>query len=244
MAQRQLTTEEFILRSKVIHGDKYDYSLVKYTGARDKIKLICPVHGVFEIRARKHYLDGCGCIKCNRFRHPDKRLTTEEFIKRSIKVHGNKYDYSLVKYQNKWTKVKIICLIHGMFEQVAKHHWLGYGCPLCNESKGENIISKYLINHNVKFKREYIIEGCKDKKHLRFDFGVFKDNELILLIEFDGKQHFESFEYFGGDDNLISIQKRDDIKNNYCQDHNIKLLRIKYNQIKQINKILTENVLL
>lgn len=181
--------------------------------------------------------------KCN-FRHPDKRLTTDEFIKRSIKIHGDKYNYSLVDYISKWSKVKIICPVHGVFEQIAKHHWSGHGCPTCNESKGENNINEYLINHNINFKREYIVEGCKNKRHLRFDFGIFKDKELILLIEFDGEQHFEPFKYFGGDDNLILTQKRDNIKNDYCQEHNIKLLRIKYNQIKQINKILIENVLL
>jgi hypothetical protein len=60
-----------------------------------------------------------------------KKLTQEEFIKRSKAVHGNKYDYSKVNYINKTSKVTIICPIHGEFEQKAEDHYSGHGCKKC-----------------------------------------------------------------------------------------------------------------
>jgi len=110
---KKLTKEEFIKRSKEIHGNKYDYSLVEYENMKTYIKLICPIHGKFKIYPNNHIHKKCGCWKCKK----TYKLTKEEFIKRSKEIHGNKYDYSLVKYKNNRTKVKIICPKHGIFEK-------------------------------------------------------------------------------------------------------------------------------
>ena len=104
---RRKTTSEFIKDSKKIHGDKYDYSLVEYIGARTKVKIICPQHGEFEQRPGAHFNGGRGCKQCGF--NIRQRLTTEQFIERARKLHGDKYDYSLVQYVNNRTKVKIIC---------------------------------------------------------------------------------------------------------------------------------------
>ena len=61
--QKNLTTEEFITRAKLRHGDKYDYSLVDYKSSTEKVKIICPIHGVFE-QAPVSHLRGCGCCEC------------------------------------------------------------------------------------------------------------------------------------------------------------------------------------
>ncbi|EFX2640874.1 GIY-YIG nuclease family protein [Shigella sonnei] len=123
---KKLTTEEFIARSRVIHGDKYDYSLVEYKGSNKKVKIICPEHGVFEQTPHNH-LDGGGCRKCG----GNAPLDTETFIAKAKAVHGDKYDYSKVVYKNNRTKVKIICPEHGVFEQQPNHHLQGKDCAEC-----------------------------------------------------------------------------------------------------------------
>ena len=228
-----LTTELFIHKAKNIHGNKYNYSLVNYINNKTKIKIICPVHGIFKQSPHGH-LSGNGCDKCAKY------STTEEFIDKSIHIHNDKYDYSLVKYINNKTKVKIICIEHGIFEQKPSHHLLGSGCPTCNESKGEKEISKILKNYNINYIREKRFVDCRNKLPLPFDFYL---PEYNLCIEFDGQQHFEYIKYWKNDSNKLKIRKfNDDIKTTYCKNNNIKLLRIRYDEIiEEKLKILYEN---
>ncbi len=95
---KKLTTEEFIKKAKLVHGDKYDYSLVDYKDVKTKIKIICPIHGEFQQRPYSH-LSSSGCFECsNKYKGQSKKLTTEEFIRRSKDAHGNRYDYSKTEY--------------------------------------------------------------------------------------------------------------------------------------------------
>jgi hypothetical protein len=128
---KRLTTEKFIIQAKAVHGDKYDYSLVEYTLKQNKIKIICPEHGVFEQRAGQHK-NGSDCPRCALGKRGKKRTkTTEQFIEEAKAVHGDKYDYSLVEYTGCFNKVKIICSKHGEFEQAPNDHKKGSNCPLC-----------------------------------------------------------------------------------------------------------------
>lgn len=226
-------TTEFIEKAKRYHGDKYDYSLVEYKNATIKIKIICLEHGIFKQTPNNH-LNGQGCQKCaNNF-----KLTTEEFIIEAKNTHGDKYDYSLVKYINSFTPVIIICPIHGKFKQKPKLHKNGGKCPYCNASKGEEEISEYLDLFKIKYKRQYKFNDCKYKRQLPFDFYLPKQN---LCIEFDGRQHFEPVKDFGGDEEFKKIKIRDKIKNEYCEKNKINILRIKYDQnINNELKIITK----
>ena len=217
------TLNEFIQKSIKIHGDKYDYSLVIYVNNHTNVKIICPIHGIFEQQPNSHIEQKCGCNKCK----IDERIIRmkNKFLKESIKHHGNKYDYSLVDYIDSRLKVKIICPIHGIFEQVAKAHYCGSGCPMCNEPKGEKKIRIYLIENNINFIRQKTFKGCKNTQVLQFDFYLPDYN---MCIEFDGKQHFESIEFFGGIKTFELLQYCDKIKSDYCKDNGIKLLRISY----------------
>lgn len=123
--KRRKTTKEFIEESKSIHGDLYDYSLSDYKGKECKIKIICRIHGKFEQLAY-HHSKGSGCPKCS-----GKNKTTNEIIKEFIEIHGDLYDYSKVAFNGSKNKVKIICLIHGVFEQYISSHKRGQGCPRC-----------------------------------------------------------------------------------------------------------------
>ena len=123
--ENKLTLEQFVERAIEIHGDKYDYSKVEYTDLRTKVCIICPIHGEFWQTPSGH-LEGHGCPKCARIIVSDKnRLSTEEFIKKAQKIHGNKYDYSKVEYKEQQTKVCIICPKHGMFWQTPNSHLRG-----------------------------------------------------------------------------------------------------------------------
>lgn len=115
----------FIEKSKLIHENKYDYSLSVYNGINEKLIIVCREHGEFKQTPHNH-LNSNGCPKCC-----GKNITTEEFISKIKEIHNDKYDYSLVKYINSQTKVKILCPIHGIFEQKPPIHLMGSGCPVC-----------------------------------------------------------------------------------------------------------------
>jgi len=143
-----------------------------------------------------------------------RKSTTEEFIERARKIHGDKYDYSLVEYKNAKTKIKIICSIHGVFEQIPDNHLRKkYGCPFCRESQGEKEIAKILTEMNISFERQKKFEDCKNKLPLPFDFYI---PSLNLLIEYQGIQHFKPVDFFGGEKSFKEIIFRDKIKLQYC----------------------------
>ena len=118
-----------------------------------------------------------------------RRLNTNEFIDKSMKIHGNKYDYSLVDYKNAKTKIKIICKIHGKFEQLPFGHLTGYNCYKCSGGGGiisntDDFIEKSNIIHNFKFDyslTKYI--NAKEKiKIICKEHGVFEQTPNSHLI--------------------------------------------------------------
>ncbi len=226
-------TEYFINESNKIHNNFYDYSLVDYKNNRTKVKIICPIHDIFEQRPLSHINNKQGCPSCK----GKIKLTFNSFIKKSKEVHGNKYNYSLVEYKNIKTKVKIICPKHGVFEQIPDNHIRKkYGCPFCNESKGENKIKDILNSKKIKYTTQKAFKDCKYKQLLKFDFYLFDYN---CCIEYDGEQHFFKYRFEKDTEKLKIRQKRDNIKTEYCINNNIKLIRINYNDNIQkiINKL-------
>ncbi len=143
-----MTIEDFIKKAKKVHGDKYDYSKVVYKNSKEKIIIICPIHGEFYQRPSNH-LEGRGCHACGGFL----KRTTEEFVQKATKVHGNKYNYSKVDYKGVLEKIIIICPIHGEFEQFPFHHLSGSGCPICGLQKTttEEFIQKATKVHGDKY---------------------------------------------------------------------------------------------
>lgn len=127
----KMSKDEFVKKATAIHGDKYDYSLVVYKNNSTPVKIICPIHGVFKPSPNNH-LSGCECPLCARIEAKNKTsLSSEEFIKKSIFVHGDRYDYSIVEYKNYSTNVVIICKKHGCFEITPVSHLSGSGCKKC-----------------------------------------------------------------------------------------------------------------
>lgn len=132
---RQYSLEEFLRKSKIIHGDKYDYSKVIYTKSNKKVCIICPKHGEFWQTPVDH-LQGKGCFKCAIDKHAENdKFTKEEFINKARMIHGDKYDYSKVEYINSITPICIICPKHGEFWQIPNNHLRGKGCSICQQKK-------------------------------------------------------------------------------------------------------------
>jgi len=123
---KKLTTEEFIERSRAVHGDKYDYSKAVYGGSSADIQIICPTHGMFSQRAYIH-LHGAGCSSCAGLT----RYTTSGFVLAAKQIHGDKYDYSKSVYVSSKIKIIIQCPIHGEFMQTPSNHLMGDGCSEC-----------------------------------------------------------------------------------------------------------------
>lgn len=145
---RKLTTEEWVQKAIKTHGSKYDYSETVYVGSKNNVKIVCSNCGIFEQNAA-HHLQGSGCPQCL-------KMTTDKFIKRSVKIHKNKYSYSMANCSSVAEKVTIVCPIHGKFTQRVAEHLKGAGCNKCGElnsakkqAKSNNLfITEAKIIHN------------------------------------------------------------------------------------------------
>jgi len=181
----KLDTNLFIHKSKMIHGDKYDYSLVDYENTQTKVKIICSIHGIFEQLPNNHLSKEQGCYKCLGM-----ISDTNSFIDICSKMHNNKYDYSLVKYDNITSKVDIICPEHGIFSQRCDSHRNGSGCIKCSNngiSKEEVEINDFILslNINTEIKNRDILDGK--------ELDIYIPNKSIA-IEYNGLYwHSEQF---------------------------------------------------
>lgn len=130
----QLGTKEFIERAKGIHGEKYDYTETVYTSTQGKVKITCPKHGVFLVRASEHIgKSATGCKWCSRESIKPLKMDTESFKIESANKHGNKYDYSKSIYISAREKITVTCREHGDFHIRASAHYgkQKQGCPSC-----------------------------------------------------------------------------------------------------------------
>lgn len=221
---------KFIEKAKLIHGDRYDYSLVEYVKATNNISINCYKHGMFNQTPNIHLSRKAGCPKCAGL-----GKDTNQFIEESRLIHGNKYDYSISYYQGPKNKVDIICDNHGLFSQQPNSHLRGQGCPKCKSSKGENIIRNFLKENNINFKEQYKFSGCVFKNPLLFDFYL---PDLNICIEFQGEQHYKKNNYFGGLKEFKKLKIRDKIKKDYCLNNNIQLIEFNKNNINELQTII------
>lgn len=116
-----------------------------------------------------------------------------------------------------------------------------YGCPACASSKGEAKIREVLTNNNISFAEQYKFNDCKHKLALSFDFIIYNSNGTIhSLIEYDGEQHFKAVKAWGGEEKLKETQLRDKIKDEYCVENDLELIRISYEDFDKIEDILAQ----
>jgi hypothetical protein len=128
-----LKTEEFIEKSKVVHGEKYNYSKTIYENNLKEVIIICKEHGEF-LQLPKTHKRGSGCNECaNSGRKINNKSNTSEFIQKAIKIHGYRYEYLKVEYISAIKPVIIICKYHGEFMQTPNGHLSSSGCKKCSD---------------------------------------------------------------------------------------------------------------
>ena len=240
--RRRYTKETLIERFNEVHNSFYNYPNLQIKKQLEKIEIICPKHGLFSMPTNDH-LNGRGCLKCYRERQKTMHLMpSEEFFNTCREVHNNFYDYTKSVYKGMMRDILIKCPLHGTFKQRAKHHYDGHGCKSCVESNGEKKVRETLDKYNISFEPQQTFEKCRNPKtntKLKFDFYL---KDLNTCIEYDGKQHYESVEYWGGEEGLEKLKYRDSIKNTFCKENDITLLRIPYTEYNDIEHILKNNI--
>ena len=199
----------------------------KYINAKTKILHKCLMHNVIWDALPTNILRGCGCYECMKEKIGNKNGSNHsEYVEKLSNINPNLI--VLDEYVNTETKIKHKC-------KICKHEWevkpgnilSGKGCPKCNESHGEKNIGNYLNINHIFYIPQHTFDDCKDVRKLPFDFYM---PELNMCIEYDGEQHFKAVDHFGGEEGLKIRQHHDQIKTNYCEQNNILLLRIKYDE--------------
>lgn len=198
--------------------------LSKYTGVHKRVNVRCNVCNNIWSSTPNKLLMKRGCRKCaDKKRGDQQRFSHKQFLEKLPTLF--KQEYSVLEdYKGTHTKIKFkhnICgnEFYKTPNNITSNNQL---CPVCFSSNGEKEIYKYLKENNVNFYHNYIHPNMN--RNLRMDFYLYNKN---IVIEFDGRQHFEVNEYFGGETEFHKTQERDQYKNNFCDDLNIEMVRLK-----------------
>jgi len=239
--KKLFTQEEFELGVKKLNP--HIKVLNKYIQMKENIEWQCLICNNIHITKASNifYKKRVGCENCGFIKMALlKRKSHNKFVEEMNKINSN--IIILDEYQGLKNKIKITC-------KTCSYTWESYPgdllggslCPSCNESKGETKIKNYLINNKILFIKNMRFEDCKNKKKLPFDFYLLNKN---ILIEYDGIQHYQPIDKFGGKKEFENRQRNDSIKNKYCINNNIILIRIPYWEFNNVTKILNEALFL
>lgn len=232
---KRISHDEFLDIVEETHGGEYKIlGTYKNSDTPIEVKHMKCNHVFFPIPYG--FMRGTGCPKCAGVLN----LTHDEFLERLLKIGMTEEYVILEEYKNMSTKLLTKHISCGYTYYANPSVLLrGSGCIKCKESKGEKTITEYLTINSIRFESQYRFDDCRNINPLPFDFAAFSNkNKLILLIEYDGEQHYEPIEHFGGEENLKYVQNNDSIKNKYCEANNIPLLRIPYWHFDRIEEIL------
>ena len=214
-SKRKTTTE--YKKCLIQNGITYIEVIGEYKGKENKIRVLNKkCNHEYEANAG-NILNGSGCPICHGMKD------TEKFKKEIELKYPGEYEI-LGEYINNKTPILVKHKCGYEWKVIPKDLLRDIRCPKCIMSKGELYIHNYLVKNNIEFVPQFKFDDCIDKRPLPFDFMVKVNNE-IRLIEFDGSQHFYKSRTMY---NTERVKKHDEIKNKYCEDNNIKLLRIPY----------------
>lgn len=210
-----------------------------YTDVKMDVHFVCPKHGE-QIMMLNNLIRGHKCIDCSYEKRGNNLKHDIEYVKECIEgVNGNKLlnpeDYKDTSTHN----LNILCscgnIFTTSFSNYTKHGVnTCYSCS-CKESVGEKYIREFLESHNIDFEQEKRFDDCRDTKPLPFDFYLPYYN---AIVEFDGQHHFEET----GCGGYETTKHHDEIKNRYCEDNGIMLIRIPYWEGHYIEEILTKEL--
>jgi uncharacterized protein YlaI/very-short-patch-repair endonuclease len=187
----------------------------------------------------KHALDNVS-IYCQKYR-PDYKIISSIYNGYNKKYKFKYIGNLLPENINPYFETRLSSFLY----QHVEHSYF-------SSSKGEKIILDFLTNNNIFYLNEFKFKDCKHIYSMPFDFAIFEDEEktkLKCLIEYDGQQHYKPVNFNGIDDTKAKelyklVVKKDNIKNEYCNEQNIKLLRIPYWEFNNIKVILEQNLML
>lgn len=202
--------------------------LSEYKNDNSKIKVRHTECGfIYPVNAGA-FIQGRRCPKCAVKIRADKQRWTQEQFEEFVRENGDNEYSVLNKYADSQTKVKLNHLSCGHTYEVTPRDFVsGKRCPRCRASHGEKMVEKLLKDFKLNYKTQYRIEECKVKRALPFDFAVFKENKMIL-IEYQGIQHYQIVSVFGGEEGYKERVFNDNIKRNFCEENNIDLIEIPY----------------
>lgn len=233
--KKKKSKSDFLDKVVSANGDKYDYSLIRYRGIYSPVEFICHEkspngleHGSFYITPhslafKKYFLE---CPKC-RFESEKfgRRLTKDEFVRRSNIIHCGKYDYSKFVYKNGKTKSIIICPEHGEFLQNGEAHLAGQGCPICRLSHLERDVMSVLKEKEIEFEPQKRFEWLGAQS-----IDVFIPS-VNIAIECQGQQHYKEVYYHSkkwtkaiAERNFAEVKERDTRKRQLCKENGVELI--------------------
>lgn len=240
------TNDRFIEEYRSLVGEEYLF-LEDYQGAKTKISIrhnVCRQE--YEVTP-DCFLGGSRCLYCVHER-TRKRLTksTKQFKSEVKELHGDEYTV-IGEYEGGQTKIKMLHNQCGKeYETTPANILKGGRCLHCSYSKGEFRVAECLEAYKMSFETQYRIPECRYKRPLPFDFALFSDRGKIeLIIEYDGIQHYIPQRFNGTtseEKNFELQQHKDNIKNTYCKENNIPLLRIPYWDFDNIEEILEKEL--
>jgi hypothetical protein len=237
------------------HGDKLITSRKEYNNTSTSLEILCQCGKLYHTTFIFYkYNEIIHCNDCRKYKYRKIHLLSYEEIKQFVEIDSES-NCKLSTLENDYIdtrhKINFVCSCGEIFHTSFHEFKSGYQrtCKKCSRSisKGELRIYNYLNNKGCIFETEFTFEDCKYINVLYFDFALFDNyNNLICLIEYDGEQHFRPVNFNGITDKALSSHEatvlRDKIKNQYCKDNNIKLIRIPYWQFKKTEQILDKHL--
>ena len=180
-----------------------------------------------------------GCKYCKAIKLGKNKIKKYEYRKQFVEKYNCEILTTKDDYVDGNTVCELKCKEGHIFKTTMNKFKTSPYCPVCNGSLGEKRIMYFLDKNNVRYQFQHRFNDCRLKRPLPFDFYLPDYN---MCIEFDGRQHFEVVNAFGGKEEFEKCKLRDEIKTNYCYENNICLLRIDYTKLNDIENILVKNL--
>ena len=231
-----LSTDHLLSRLKKMNRSDIEV-LGEYKSAHSKVRIKCNQCKREWSTTPSLLYKGHGCETCSRKQKGlSSRLGFDEFKSRIDEEHEGTIEIVGVLGRLD-SKIDVQCRQCGYTWSPLAGHLFRRGCPKCASSKGEKKIARILDAAGVDYRREFTFSDLRSELGgvLRFDFAIFTDDALDRLIEYDGQQHFKSVKCWGDVEQLKRRKKNDILKDQYCKEHKIRLIRLNYRQYKHLN---------